>query len=139
MLLNSLHGLKATDPAAISLLRELRRRAAAHPRQLRLPMAMPSVVNGLRVGIVRSMLVVIVSEMLGAYRGLGWTIYESTQQMDFLRVWSAVFTASVGSLVLYGVLVAIDHKLVWWRWISRMRAAGTSWMKHSRRGRGEAG
>ena len=67
------------------------------------------------LGIVRSVLVVIISEMLGAYRGLGWTIYESTQQTDFLRVWAAVFAASAGSLLLYGVLVAIDRKVVWWR------------------------
>ena len=115
MLLNSLQGLKATDPAAIGLLRSFGAGPLRILVKLRLPMAMPAVVNGLRVGIVRSVLVVIVSEMLGAYRGLGWTIYESTQQTDFLRVWSAVFTASIGSLVLYGVLVAIDRRLVWWR------------------------
>ena len=115
ILLNSLQGLKATDPAAIGLLRSFGAGSLRILTKLRLPMAMPAIVNGLRVGIVRSVLVVIVSEMLGAYRGLGWTIYESTQQTDFLRVWAAVFAASAGSLLLYGVLVAIDRKVVWWR------------------------
>ena len=115
MLLNALQGLKATDPAAIALLRSFGAGPLRILMKLRIPMAMPSIVNGLRVGIVRSVLVVIVSEMLGAYRGLGWMIYESTQQTDFLRVWAAVFTASAGSLLLYGLLVAIDRKVVWWR------------------------
>ena len=115
MLLNAMQGLKATDPAAIGLLRSFGAGSLRILMKLRLPMAMPSIVNGLRVGVVRSVLVVIVSEMLGAYQGLGWTIYESTQQTDFLRVWSAVFTASAGSLLLYGLLVAIDRRLVWWR------------------------
>ena len=115
MLLNALQGLKATDPAAIGLLQSFGAGPVRILTKLRLPMAMPAIVNGLRVGIVRSVLVVIVSEMLGAYRGLGWTIYELTQQTDFLRVWSAVFTASAGSLLLYGLLVAIDRRVVWWR------------------------
>jgi NitT/TauT family transport system permease protein len=115
VLLNALQGLKATDPAAIGLLRSFGAGPLALLVKLRLPMAMPAVVNGLRVGIVRAMIVAIVSEMLGAYRGLGWIIYESTQQIDFLRVWAAVATASLASLAMYGALVAIDRRLVWWR------------------------
>lgn len=115
VLLNALQGLKATDPAAIGLLRSFGAGPLAVLVKLRLPMAMPAVVNGLRVGIVRAMIVAIVSEMLGAYRGLGWIIYESTQQIDFLRVWAAVAAASLASLALYGALVVIDRRLVWWR------------------------
>lgn len=115
VLLNALQGLKATDPAAIGLLRSFGAGPVSVLWKLRLPMAMPSVVNGLRVGVVRAMIVAIVSEMLGAYKGLGWIIYESTQQIDFLRVWAAVVTASIASLVLYGALVAIDRRLVWWK------------------------
>ena len=62
-----------------------------------------------------AMIVAIVSEMLGAYRGIGWIIYESTQQVDFLRVWAAVFVAALASMTLYGILVWIDRRLVWWK------------------------
>jgi NitT/TauT family transport system permease protein len=84
-------------------------------RRLRLPAAMPSVVSGLRVAVPRSMIVAIVGEMLGAYKGLGRVIYESTQQVDLLNVWAAVLFASLASMLLYGFLVWIDRKLVWWR------------------------
>ena len=30
--------------------------------------------------------ITVVAEMLGAYRGLGWTISQSVQQIDFLAV-----------------------------------------------------
>lgn len=115
VLLNSLHGLKLADPAAMALLRSFGAGPGGIMLKLRLPGAMPSVVNGLRVGIVRSMIVAIVSEMLGAYRGIGWIIYESTQQVDFLRVWGAVVAAAFASMCLYGVLVWIDRRLVWWK------------------------
>jgi NitT/TauT family transport system permease protein len=83
--------------------------------RLRLPVAMPSVVTALRIGVPRSMIVAIVGEMLGAYAGLGRMIYESTQQVDLLSVWAAVLVASLASMVFYGVLVWVDQKLVWWR------------------------
>jgi NitT/TauT family transport system permease protein len=58
--------------------------------------------------------VAIVSEMLGAYRGIGRIIFESTQQVDNLGVWVAVLSASLASVLLYTALVWIDRKLVWW-------------------------
>lgn len=115
VMLNALQGFRATDEAAVNLLRSFGASPLFLCFRLRLPAAMPSIVNGLRVGITRSVLVVIVSEMLGAYKGLGWTIYQSTQQMDFLSVWSVVVVASAASLLLYVLIVSIDRKIVWWR------------------------
>ncbi len=84
-------------------------------RRLRLPSALPSIANGLRVGVVRSMIIAIVTEMLGAYRGIGWMIYEGTQQMDFLRVWAAVAVGSCASMAFYGLVSWLDRRFVWWR------------------------
>lgn len=115
MLVNALHGLKQADLAAVNLMRSFGAGPLKIVWRLRLPVAMPSVVTALRIGVPRSMIVAIVGEMLGAYAGLGRMIYESTQQVDLLSVWSAVLVASVASMVFYGALVWIDQKLVWWR------------------------
>jgi NitT/TauT family transport system permease protein len=115
VLFNGLSGLKRADGDAINLLKSFGAGRLGILRQLQLPTALPSIVTGLRVGWARSTIVVIVAEMLGAYSGLGQIIYQSTSQVDYLSVWAAVVVAAVGSLVLYGVLVAIDQKLVWWR------------------------
>jgi NitT/TauT family transport system permease protein len=115
MLVNALHGLKQADDAAVNLMRSFGSSQLGVIWFLRLPCAMPSIVTALRISIPRSMIVAIVGEMLGAYAGLGRVIYESTQQIDLLNVWSAVMFASIASMVAYGLLVWIDQKLVWWR------------------------
>lgn len=115
VLLNALAGLKRPEADAINLLRSFGAGRLGVLWRLQLPAAMPSVVTGLRVGLARCAIVVIVAEMLGAYSGLGQIIYQSTAQLDTLNVWAAVFIASLGSLLLYAVLVAVDRKLVWWR------------------------
>lgn len=115
MLVNALHGLKLADESAVNLMRSFGAGPLGIVWRLRLPCAMPSVVTALRISVPRSMIVAIVGEMLGAYGGLGRVIYESTQQIDLLSVWSAVLFASVASMVAYGALVWLDQKLVWWR------------------------
>lgn len=115
MLVNALHGLKQADDAAVNLMRSFGASPLGIVWRLRLPCAMPSMVTALRISVPRSMIVAIVGEMLGAYAGLGRVIYESTQQIDLLSVWSAVMFASIASMVVYGLLVWVDQKLVWWR------------------------
>jgi ABC-type nitrate/sulfonate/bicarbonate transport system permease component len=115
VLLNALAGLKRPEIDAINLLRSFGAGPLGILWRLRLPAAAPFLVTGLRIGLARSMIAVIVAEMLGAYAGLGQIIYQSTAQVDYLTVWAAVFIASLGSFALYGLLVAIDRKLVWWR------------------------
>ncbi|GAA5236330.1 ABC transporter permease [Verticiella sediminum] len=114
VLLNTLHGLRQPDAAAVNLLRSFGASRPAILYRLLLPAAMPSVVTGMRLGIARCMIVALLGEMLGAYRGLGWMIFEATQQMDYLRLWACVLFASGASLLLYAVHVWIDRKLVWW-------------------------
>lgn len=115
VLLNMLAGLKRPSLEAINLMRSFGSSWLGILWRLQIPTAMPSLVIGLRVGIGRAAIAVIVAEMLGAYSGIGQTIYQATAQIDYLTVWAAVLVASAGSLLLYGVLVTVDRKLVWWR------------------------
>jgi NitT/TauT family transport system permease protein len=82
---------------------------------LRLPAALPAIMVGLRVAVARSVIVAIAAEMIGAYKGLGWTIFEATQQIDFLRVWAAIALASAASMAFYGVVNWIDRRFVFWK------------------------
>jgi NitT/TauT family transport system permease protein len=115
LLLNALHGLKRADPAAIALLRSFGAGPWGVMLTLRLPGALPAIANGLRVGVVRSMIIAIVTEMLGAYRGIGWLIYQGTQTMDFLQVWAAVAVGSLASMAFYGAIGWLDRRFVWWK------------------------
>lgn len=114
VLINTLAGLGRPDENAVNLLRSFGAGRLGILWRLRLPASMPSMVTGLRIGLARSTIAVIVAEMLGAYTGIGQIIYQATAQMDTVTVWAAVLAASLSSLLLYGLLVAVDRKLVWW-------------------------
>ncbi len=112
---NAHQGLRSVDESAANLLRSFGAGPLRQMAMLRLPAALPSIMNGLRVGVVRSMIVAIVAEMLAAFKGLGATIFESTQQIDFLRAWAAIAVASIASMIWYGIVNWIDHRFVFWK------------------------
>jgi len=112
---NAHQGLRSVDEAAANLLRSFGAGPLRQMALLRLPAALPSIMNGLRVAVVRSMIIAIVAEMLAAFKGLGATIFESTQQIDFLRAWAAIAVASLASMVWYGIVNWIDRRFVFWR------------------------
>jgi len=113
--LNALDGLTRVDPAAVSLLRSYGAGRLRVLWVLRLPSAMPAIATGMRISTVRAMIVTLVTEMLGSQLGLGWTIFQAVLMIDFLQVWAAILVASVISLVFFGVVSAIERRVVFWR------------------------
>ena len=61
------------------------------------------------------MIVTLVTEMLGSQLGLGWTIFQAVLLSDFLQVWAAILDASIISLLFFGVVSAIERRVVFWR------------------------
>jgi NitT/TauT family transport system permease protein len=98
----ALSGFERVDPAAANLLRSFGAGRLGVLWRLRMPTALP-------------LIVAIVTEMLGAYRGLGWTIFQAVLQIDFLLVWAAIVVASAMSLIFFGLVGAAGRRVVFWR------------------------
>ncbi|WP_434287098.1 ABC transporter permease [Celeribacter sp. SCSIO 80788] len=115
VLLNGVSGLQSSPKDQINLLRSFGASRLGVLRKLQFPAALPSIMTGMRIGLSRATITVIVTEMLGAYSGIGQTIYQATAIVDYVTVWGAVIVASTGSLILYGILATLDAKLIWWK------------------------
>ncbi len=113
--LSALAGLDRVDPRAIDLLRSFGAGRLTILWRLRLPTALPLIAAGLRVSTVRSVIIAIVAEMLGADGGLGWLIYQAVVQIDFVQVWSAIFVASAASLLFFALVGFAERKVIFWR------------------------
>jgi len=114
IMLNVRQGLRSSDEGQIDLLRSFGATPVDILLKLKLPTALPFLFTGIRVSVVRAMLIAIVVEMIGSYQGIGWRIYEATQQIDFVRVWSAVTVASIVSLLLFGLVSGFQKRFIWW-------------------------
>lgn len=113
--LNVERGLQSVDHGAVALMRAF---GASEPeilRKLRVPMALPFFFNALKVSTVRSMIVTIVAEMLGAHAGLGYVVMETSIMMENTRLWAAVLLGSAVSITFFLFVSWGERRLVWWR------------------------
>jgi NitT/TauT family transport system permease protein len=113
--LSALAGLDRVDRRSVDLMKSFGAGPLGILWRLRLPAALPLIAAGMRVSTVRSLIVAIVTEMLGAHAGLGWIIYQAVSQIDFVQVWSAILVASCISLAFFGAVGAIERRVIFWR------------------------
>lgn len=112
---STLAGLDRVDRRAVDLMRSFGAGRVGILWRLRLPTALPLLAAGMRVSTVRCILIAIVTEMLGADGGLGWVIFQAVLQIDFVRVWAAIFVASAASLAFFALVGFGERKLIFWR------------------------
>ena len=115
LFLSALSGLDRVDKRSVDLMRSFGAGRLTILWRLRLPTALPLIFAGLRVATARSVLIAVITEMLGAHAGLGLLIYQAVVQVDFVQVWGAVFAASALSLSFFGLVSLAERKLVFWK------------------------
>jgi NitT/TauT family transport system permease protein len=84
-------------------------------RKVLLPAVMPSVVAGMRVGIVFAMLGVLLAEMFAGTRGMGFLMQRMALAFRAPDLFAATAIVSVLSIV---VVLSLEH---WSRRLSRWR------------------
>lgn len=114
LFLSAVAGMDRVDQRSVDLMRSFGAKRLTVFWRLRLPAALPLIFAGLRVATSRSVLIAVVTEMLGANAGLGLLIYQAVVQIDFVQVWSAVLVASAASLFFFGLVSYAESRLIFW-------------------------
>ena len=84
-------------------------------RRVFLPAALPSVFAGLRIALPVSLIVVVITEMIGDSVGLGFYITLWSTRFSFANVYAAIVVIGVCGLVLDRVLQLAQRKIVYWQ------------------------
>jgi NitT/TauT family transport system permease protein len=112
-------GLRAADP-------DLRRLFVLYGAsrwqtlmRLRLPSAIPALVEGHKVATALAVIGAVVAEFVagsGAAQGLAWRIIESANRLQTAKVFAALFTLAAMAALLYALVGVIERRLLtWWR------------------------
>ena len=115
MLVNCVQGLAATN----AIERDLFKTYAASPVQqlglLRLPAAMPFVLNGLKVCTPLALIGAIVAEFFGSPSvGMGFRIKTSVGSLSLDLVWAEIIVAAIAGTGFFGLLLIIERSLTFW-------------------------
>lgn len=115
VLVNTVAGLKASEP----MQRDLMRTYGASYRQtlmkLRLPAALPFVFNGLKISTTLALIGAIVAEFFGSpIRGMGFRISTEVGRLGLDMVWAEITVAALAGSAFYGLVALIEKRVTFW-------------------------
>src|SRR3984893_14915044 len=112
--INTEAGLRTTSPRLIEMLRSF----GATPQQiffkLSLPSAVPFILAGLKLGIGRGLIGVVVAELFGSRAGLGRLISQSADAFNMPELFAGVIILAVAGIVMTAGFGWLERKLVPW-------------------------
>jgi NitT/TauT family transport system permease protein len=115
VLINTIVGIRSVSEDLRALMRSLQANRWQMVRYLEFPAALPVLLGGLRVGATLAVIGAVVGEFVGADRGLGFLINLGRGLYDTPLVFVAVFTLVGIAMSLYGAVVWLERRLLWWQ------------------------
>jgi ABC-type nitrate/sulfonate/bicarbonate transport system permease component len=114
---NTIDGLRATDPELVGLLRTLGAGRWSIFRIARLPNALPYVFSGLRVAAAFAVIGAVFAEWVGTSSGgLGYLILSYSSQTLTADVFAAVVVLAVIGVAMFGLVGLAERLLIpWWQ------------------------
>jgi NitT/TauT family transport system permease protein len=113
--INTMNGIRAVDPQYFLLGRAIGCSKRQIIFRIFLPMAMPSIVSGLRIGTALVVIGVIVAEMLGSLGGIGYLISYYRSIYATAHVYLGILFALGCALVVNWGLSLVERRFTHWR------------------------
>jgi NitT/TauT family transport system permease protein len=114
VIINTEVGLRTTSPRLVEMLRSFGASRNQIFWKVSLPSAMPFVLAGLKLGIGRGLIGVVVAELFGSRAGLGQLISASADSFNMPNLFAAVIILASAGIAMTAGFSWLEKKLVPW-------------------------
>lgn len=115
MILNAIAGVSAADSEAVRMMTTLGASKAKTLRKVVLPAALPSILVGVRLGLIYSLLGVIASELIASADGLGQLIARSAGVFDLATVYAVLLLLMITAAFFNTLCELAERRLLRWQ------------------------
>jgi NitT/TauT family transport system permease protein len=115
IMLNTAAGIKNVDPTFLELAKSMRLNPWQTTFKVRLPAAMPYIITGMRLGVGRALLGVIVAELMAANAGLGYMLRDASETWDSPKLFVTVVLLAAMGMGSFTLIRKGEKKLAPWR------------------------
>ncbi len=84
-------------------------------RRVVLPAALPGIFNGLRIALPVSIIVIVLTEMIGDSKGLGYYIAVSGTRFEYANVYAAILVIGTCGFILDRALLLLRDRSIYWQ------------------------
>jgi ABC-type nitrate/sulfonate/bicarbonate transport system permease component len=115
IILNTISGVRQVDVNLLKVAKLFGANRMQTLTKIILPSALPFIMTGLRLGIAVALILLIITEMIGARSGLGFMIIDAEYTFKTERMFVGIFTIGVIGFLLNEIMVRIERKLTKWK------------------------
>jgi NitT/TauT family transport system permease protein len=115
VIVNTEAGIRSTEHELIEVARSLCASRWQIFTKISLPSALPFILAGLRLGVGRGLIGVVVGELFGARAGLGYLIVQTSEAFNMPKMFACVLVFAVAGIVLTLGFQAFERWLTPWR------------------------
>jgi NitT/TauT family transport system permease protein len=114
MIINTEAGIRATPVSLVETIRAFGANQFQVFSKVMIPSALPFIFAGMRLGIGRGLIGVVVGELFGARAGLGRLIAESAETFNMPNLFVGVLLLAAAGIVMTALFHAIERRIVHW-------------------------
>ncbi len=111
---NTIDGLKSTEPELLNLLKTLGAGRWKRFRTAQLPSALPFLFSGLKVGAALSVIGAVFAEWVGADAGLGYLILTLNNQVATSEMFATIIVLAAIGITLFGLVRLLERAMLPW-------------------------
>jgi ABC-type nitrate/sulfonate/bicarbonate transport system permease component len=115
IILNTAAGIKSLDPVWLELAKSMRLTHWEMTYKIRFPGALPYIITGMRLGVGRALLGVVVAELMAANAGLGYLLRDSSETWDSPKLFVTVILLAAIGLISFNLIKRFERRMAPWR------------------------
>lgn len=112
---NTMAGIETADQQYVEVARAYNGDRFEIVRYVLLPSAVPFILTGMRLGVTRALIGVVVAELFGARAGIGYMILAAQQRFDISEMYVGVAVLAIAGMASTYLLGRFEQRLATWR------------------------
>jgi ABC-type nitrate/sulfonate/bicarbonate transport system permease component len=114
VLLNTIDGAHTLDKTVVETTRSMRLSKTRFLTTVVLPAALPKIFAGLRVSLSLALILMVISELVGAGDGIGAQMILAQRNFDLPQMWAGIVLLGILGYVLNALLLAVQNRVIGW-------------------------
>ncbi|WP_291409861.1 ABC transporter permease [Actinophytocola sp.] len=115
ILMNTVDGVRSVDAVKTDTAKSFRTPRTQWVMMVVLPAALPKIFAGLRLSLAISVILMVVSEMVGVTSGIGYQLRNAQSQFEFTTMWAWIVLLGIIGYGLNLALLAVERRALRWQ------------------------
>jgi ABC-type nitrate/sulfonate/bicarbonate transport system permease component len=117
VLINTVQGVRGTDPVMIDVARTFGHRPRNLMFKVVLPSALPMILSGMRVSLGLGLILVVIAEMLAGTGGVGYLILDMQRSFKVPQMYAWIVILAVLGYALNAAFVFAERRVIHWSFV----------------------